>query len=610
MSGLSFLIELQQKISGPAGDAASSLSKLQAQIKQEETELKNLEGWMKRLQGASSVDIEQHRKVQGLIDAKKSSLAGLSEQLATTGGATQEASAASGGMLAQLQATLGPLMAVAAAFAAYVIAVGAAVIAIGRFALAQAGAKRALVNSLQGITGSREAAQGLEEAMSRVAKSTPLANEEVEKLGRSLATAGLRGSAFESSLKGLATVQATVGAEASAKLKSLIEKAGATGSFKASGEQLAGTGIAVSELYAAIAEKMGVGVDKVEGLLKSGKVSVETGVDALNATIQKKFGDVAASQLLDFDTQMTKLQDSIGDLFEDVKIEGFLKGMRSVTSLFDDSTASGSALKLLATKIFDGLFASAERVFPYIRAMMQGLIIGGLKMYIALHPVAKALGLLGNGADGANSTADAMAALGETLAYLVGIAAVVGYVLLWPFIKAGQAIMQVVGAALLLGNAIQGGIGAAVDWLRGLDLAALGTAIVEGLANGITAGAAKVLSAISGVVTGAISAAKGLLDSHSPSRVFTRLGHTVPQGFAGGVEDGVDDVQASIGEMVASPQMARASGSVSVSRGGVTMVFNIVVNGTAELGAEIRRVVTDALEGLASEAAAPIPGVA
>lgn len=65
----------------------------------------------------------------------------------------------------------------------------------------------------------------------------------------------------------------------------------------------------------------------------------------------------------------------------------------------------------------------------------------------------------------------------------------------------------------------------------------IGSQIVQGIANGIRGAASAVTSAITGVVGGAISAAKNFLGIHSPSKLAEReIGHWVPEGVAVGME--------------------------------------------------------------------------
>lgn len=65
----------------------------------------------------------------------------------------------------------------------------------------------------------------------------------------------------------------------------------------------------------------------------------------------------------------------------------------------------------------------------------------------------------------------------------------------------------------------------------------IGSNIVQGLVNGVTGAAGKLVDAVKGAVGNAIQGAKNLLGIKSPSRVFRKIGQYVMQGAALGVDD-------------------------------------------------------------------------
>lgn len=68
----------------------------------------------------------------------------------------------------------------------------------------------------------------------------------------------------------------------------------------------------------------------------------------------------------------------------------------------------------------------------------------------------------------------------------------------------------------------------------------IGSNIIQGLVNGITGAAGKLIDAVKGAVGDAIEGAKNLLGIHSPSRVFREIGQYTMQGAALGVDDDAD----------------------------------------------------------------------
>lgn len=71
-------------------------------------------------------------------------------------------------------------------------------------------------------------------------------------------------------------------------------------------------------------------------------------------------------------------------------------------------------------------------------------------------------------------------------------------------------------------------------------VASIGSNIIQGLVNGVTGAAGKLIDAVKGAVGDAIEGAKNLLGIHSPSRVFRKIGQYTMQGAALGVDDDAD----------------------------------------------------------------------
>ena len=71
-------------------------------------------------------------------------------------------------------------------------------------------------------------------------------------------------------------------------------------------------------------------------------------------------------------------------------------------------------------------------------------------------------------------------------------------------------------------------------------MTSIGSNIIQGLVNGVTDAAGKLIDAVKGAVGNAIEGAKNLLGIHSPSRVFREIGRYTMQGAALGVDDDAD----------------------------------------------------------------------
>lgn len=130
----------------------------------------------------------------------------------------------------------------------------------------------------------------------------------------------------------------------------------------------------------------------------------------------------------------------------------------------------------------------------------------------------------------------------------------------------GSAIRGAVGFVTSAASSIGSSIMGALSSIPGR-VASIGSQIVQGIANGISGAAGVVVNKITGVVGGAIDAAKSLLGIHSPSRVFRKMFGYVMQGAALGIDDTADEPVKSMESAVGRVERAATFG-VSVIGGG------------------------------------------
>lgn len=117
---------------------------------------------------------------------------------------------------------------------------------------------------------------------------------------------------------------------------------------------------------------------------------------------------------------------------------------------------------------------------------------------------------------------------GNIASWLSGvISTVVGWV--------SQFASNATSAASQFGSKLRSGLAAIPG-----TLVDIGSNIIQGLVNGVTGAAGRLIDAVKGAVGNAINAAKNLLGIHSPSRVFRKIGQYTMQGAALGVDDDAD----------------------------------------------------------------------
>jgi len=535
-----FAINLEDGTSGAAQSATKALEQLRSTIDSDTKALAAMQKSMKGLQGGTSVNIAQFRELKAKIDAKKQSIADANAaylSLGGTFGATGRSSARLSSFMDQLRASTnavgGPLqgltsqvgglgsmlkaggavlgvVALAAGIAALTVAAIAGAAALTKYGIAQADARRNEQLHLEGLTKLRNwygiaagNADAMQSSIDRVSGSTSLGRAELGKYTDQLYKMGLRGANLEQALEGVA-------------IKAQVQGEAAATAFAgwAAGAAMAGGS-----------------------------------VKALTDDVKARLGGIAAKQMLSLGVQSKKLGESFDALFSGLKIEGVLRGLASVTTMFSQAHASGQALKSMITVMFGPLINGAESAGLVVKRFFQGMVIGALTIGIALLKVRnwfkstfgspeilkgfdlqKAAVYAGVVAVGALAGGLALAAAG---AGLLGAALVV---VLAPIYKFGKAAYEVYS------------VFADMDW------SALGTNLVQGIVRGVKGGARWVIDAVKGLGESAMSAFKQKLGIASPSKMFAKLGVTLPQGVQAGIARGKPGLDQDVSELVEVPQ--------------------------------------------------------
>jgi hypothetical protein len=286
-----------------------------------------------------------------------------------------------------------------------------------------------------------------------------------------------------------------------------------------------------------------------------------------------KFGPEFAKQMQSLPFQTQRLKTLFTGLFSGLKIDVLLARLEKFVDLFDETSATGKAIKVIFESLFQPLI---DGVSAWIPKMVSGFIqfeILVMKAMIAIKPfgstileVAKYFGILAG--------VVALMTVGFAVAVIAPFAVIIG-------------LATLLIAAVV--NVAQAFIGF-YQKLQSMTLGEIGAQMIQGLIDGIVGKAQAVIGAITGVVSGGINAAKSALGIASPSKVFAEIGTQTAEGMSGGVDEGAKDVQGSLESMVAPPAEAGAPAAAPAaapsgggSSGGAP-VFYIEINGVA--GAE------------------------
>lgn len=346
-----------------------------------------------------------------------------------------------------------------------------------------------------------------------------------------------------------------------------------------------------------------------------------------------KLGGIVAKRMMGLGAQSAKLKKNFSELFSDLNIDPVLEGMRVLVDLFDKNTAAGESMKFLFESVFQPLIDQATNAAYVVEAFALGFLIGMTKLYIALKPAIKAVKeFFGFDDTSLSDTLDMAKIAGEAVAYIfagfiltlgalgVALAAAAAWILL-PVAAFGVLVAAVVSAGVMIYDAFVGAWNAVGDFLGGLDLAEMGSNIIEGLIDGIINMGPNMLKAVTGIADAAINAAKSALGIASPSKVFADIGGYTAEGFAVGVDDGAAMAQDAMAAMVEPPDPnaplaamatagrvvrgaeAAASGAAGAGGGKAgagVHIENLYLNGTkasAKDAEDLAEAVTKLLEG-------------
>lgn len=314
------------------------------------------------------------------------------------------------------------------------------------------------------------------------------------------------------------------------------------------------------------------------------------------------------------DAASAKLKKNFADIFGGLKIDKVLDGLDTLVALFDKNTASGKAIKFLFETMFQPIIDGIAAAIPYIERFALLAVLYALKAYNALKPysaeiklVAQVLGVVAAVIAGVvvASIALFVGFIAAGIAIVVGIVAVLGLLVNWLIGAVPAAFNAVVGAASGAWSAVVGAVQAAWDWLSSLSLSDIGSALIDGLVSGIVSAGGAVLSAITGVVGGAIDAAKAALGIHSPSTLMQKeIGEPMGEGAAVGVDKTTGRMQSALESLTAPPDLAK--GGVGGKAGGAISgnTFNFYGVKDAEAGRDMYEdALTKILEGDALSAA-------
>ncbi len=456
--------------------------------------------------------------------------------------------------------------------------------------------------------------------------------EGLQKLGASLGAGGpyvAAAAIFASLVAGIAAVSAAAVAGVAAITQWAVGLADAARSQRLLSDGIAGSvagGRALDATVKSIQSRVPVATDelmRMAGELTKAGVKGDALAVALEDAAAKsatlKMGPDYAKGLLAIDYQVARLKDHLtgkGGLFSSLQIDGLLSGLSTLVGLFDANNASGRALKVVFESLFQPIVDAVTALMPRVRSAFIQLEILLLKGMIAIKPYGSEIVLL----------AEAFAVLGGIILGVVGVAAAAFFGPLVAIVGVVTAliagVLWLTGELIRFSDTIVSSVSGALDWFSGaiddaltaldeIDLVQTGVDLVEGLAQGILAGAVAVPNALKSVVDSAITTAKSALGIASPSKVFEEIGGYTAEGMVKGIDGGAPSVGSALEGMTdpsAATPAATPSGGSSTSATISGNTFHLHgLAGADEAVKGIESLLTRLLEGDVAQLGGAVP---
>lgn len=489
------------------------------------------------------------------------------------------AAAESGGALDITKAAALGLYAAAAAAA---VAVAACGISLVKFIVGAANAARSAGLMREAVAGSAQQGAALNSQIDALSRKVPTSRAALDELGASLRRNGLGGQAFVDTLNAVGQASAALGDEAGNKLKTLIERGRQMGNFSIGddtwSDDLRGSGLQRDDVAKSLAKNMKIGVAEARAALMSGRVKLADGAKALRDAVESKFGGINLRKMLDLNVIAQKLKERFDSLTNRINLEPLLKGFSQLADLFDESTATGAALKEIVTLMGNTLGAAVGGSAPLMKRFFQGMIIATLHLAIAMLTLRNRFrdAFHIDNVKRAKALETAFTAGKYALIGLVGVAAVGITFMAAQLALVGGAIYGVVSAFQFLYGMVE----TAYNIVKDKGWSGLGVAIVDGIIDGLKSKATRLIDVVKNLLAGNISGAfKTALGIGSPSKVFAGYGKNTVEGFEEGVEARAPEAAKALDRVTNEPEGAGARRGAGAKTVTVNMPITIHAHG-------------------------------
>lgn len=552
-----FILQMVDQISGPAKAAQGASGALERQMRNmvekagdlsaklsaEKSMLAKLQAGYLDNAAAAGTDAAKVEKLQlailkqhAAVTKATRSLRDHTEKSEDLGKKTKKSTSIADG----ITEAFGDMGMKALAIAAPLAAVGAAIgfLKVGfEAAFDTANFKTQTTAQLESMTGSAEKAKQTFNHIQRIADELVIGNDRAAKMSTDLMkNARLPRVKLEESITALVALERGQGADASAKLESIIKGHALKRTFAITREDAMAMGTNMKEVYKEIADRTGQGVDVVRMKMMQGRISARQGLDAMNSLLSRKNKAALEAGKLDPTAMFAKAKETFKRLFEDVNLQPILKSIQSFILLFDRSTASGRGMKTILTAVFNTVGKIGAFAFKIVREGLVWMTIGALKFYITAFPLINSIYKLfqklgGNGEGGA-------AFLGKVISGAFDIAAIS----LKNTITVATAIFDIFNdfVDLISGPAIYNAVQTILGFFKdGFSFDAfmnLGGYIIDGIIAGMKYGLGKMAAVAVDIKDNVVGSFKSAFGIHSPAKATEPLGGHIMGGMGVGAK--------------------------------------------------------------------------
>lgn len=440
-------------------------------------------------------------------------------------------------------------------------------------AVAAAQTRDALVATFDAVTGAGEATLAQIDAL---AASLPYTTAQVRTWGKAMAMAGKEGASLDSAIRAIAASAAitqTSGEAAEKLIKrwSLLADTGQKVKLdRRMLNDLASSGVRAEEL----ARILGTTEDKLGTMAIDAK---KLG-DAFEQALVAKGGPALENVALTWDSIKAKMSEGFSSIFEDMSdaVKPLMKEIQSFFAEFNKGSTTIAPVKSLMTSFLTTIFSWATKAMHAIHVGFLLAEIGALRFYIMAAPLVRLFRTIFSNAQVLLGLKVILGVIAAPFVLFIGLIAAVGAGIVILATVIGTAASLIVAGVSFLVGAIASGLSKAYGYLKGLETAATEAAVnfVAGLVAGIRSGVGAVADAVKGLASGAVSAFTSALGIKSPSRVMTAHGRQLPAGAAEGIDDGADEAQRSMEDMLEPPKVRpRARGQSSAGPARIVQVY-------------------------------------